>query len=128
MEHRMNLWDSPFNHIKQGSKTVELRLNDEKRQLIHKGDTLVFTNSVTHEEMITLVTGIRVFSNFAELYSQYDKISMGYDEDEDASPDDMLLYYSDEKIKKYNEVFESPNEVKTPFAMLYIKRKTKPPV
>lgn len=105
MEHRMNLWDSPFNHIKQGSKTVELRLNDEKRQLIHKGDTLVFTNAETHEEMITLVTGIRVFSDFAELYSQYDKISMGYDEDEDededASPDDMLLYYSDEKIKKY---------------------------
>lgn len=101
MEHRMNLWDSPFNHIKQGSKTVELRLNDEKRQLIHKGDTLVFTNAVTHEEMLTLVTEIRSFSNFSELYSQYDKISMGYDEDEDASPDDMLLYYSDEKIKEY---------------------------
>lgn len=101
MEHRMNLWDSPFNHIKQGSKTVELRLNDEKRQLIRMGDTLVFTNAETHEEMITLVTGIRVFSDFAELYSQYDKISMGYDEDEDASPDDMLLYYPNDKIQKY---------------------------
>jgi len=101
MEHRMNLWDSPFNHIKQGSKTVELRLNDEKRQLINKGDTIIFTNANTHEEMLTLVTEVRSFSNFAELYSQYDKIAMGYDEDENASPDDMLLYYPNDKIQKY---------------------------
>lgn len=101
MEHRMNLWDSPFNHIKQGSKIVELRLNDEKRQLIHKGDTIIFTNAKNHEEMLVLVTDTKAFPSFNELYSQYDKISMGYDEDEDASPNDMLLYYSDEKIKKY---------------------------
>ena len=101
MEHRMNLWDSPFNHIKQGTKTVELRLNDEKRQLINKGDTIIFSNVNTHEEILALVTGIRTFPNFAELYLQYDKIAMGYDEDENASPEDMLLYYSDEKIQKY---------------------------
>ena len=47
------------------------------------------------------ITEIRSFSNFAELYSQYDKIAMGYDEDEDASPEDMLLYYPNDKIQKY---------------------------
>ena len=31
--HYMKLWDAPFNSIKNGSKTIEMRLNDEKDQL-----------------------------------------------------------------------------------------------
>ncbi|MBR2169685.1 MAG: ASCH domain-containing protein, partial [Alistipes sp.] len=32
--HRMKLKQSPFEKIKNGIKTVELRLNDEKRQQV----------------------------------------------------------------------------------------------
>ena len=34
MTHYMNLSPSPFSKIADGSKTIELRLNDEKRQKI----------------------------------------------------------------------------------------------
>ena len=34
MEYYMNLHDNPFNKIKEQSKTIEMRLNDEKRKVL----------------------------------------------------------------------------------------------
>ena len=34
MKYKMNLDNGPFNRIKDGIKTLELRLYDEKRQLL----------------------------------------------------------------------------------------------
>ena len=44
-EHIMKLHPRPFAKIKDGSKTIELRLYDEKRQRISVGDTLRFVNT-----------------------------------------------------------------------------------
>ena len=38
MLHKMKLKLSPFEKIKDGSKTIELRLYDEKRQKVKIGD------------------------------------------------------------------------------------------
>ncbi len=38
MKYKMNLNDEPFHLIKKGTKTIELRLNDEKRQLLKEND------------------------------------------------------------------------------------------
>jgi len=35
MLHKMKLKQEPFDKIKKGTKTMELRLYDEKRQLYH---------------------------------------------------------------------------------------------
>ena len=43
--HEMKLHSSPFEMIKSGKKTIELRLYDEKRQLIKEGDIIIFTNT-----------------------------------------------------------------------------------
>ena len=102
--HEMRLHNSPFNLIKSGSKTIEMRLNDEKRQLIKVGDTIKFINRVTDEEIITLVKGLFYYDSFDELYKHFDKVSIGYAEDEDANPDDMSQYYSKEDILKYGVV------------------------
>ena len=45
MNHNMNLSPVPFEMIKSGQKTIELRLNDEKRQRIKTGDTIIFSNT-----------------------------------------------------------------------------------
>ena len=42
MIHTMKLDAEPFEKIKNGSKTVELRLFDEKRQKIKPGDIIEF--------------------------------------------------------------------------------------
>ena len=38
MLHIMKLKRTPFDKIRNGSKTIELRLNDEKRQKVNIGD------------------------------------------------------------------------------------------
>lgn len=101
MIHRMNLHNEPFEAIKNKTKTIELRLFDEKRQIIKKADTIIFTNILTEKSIECLVSNIYKYTSFEELYKHHDKISMGYKEDENSDPNDMLKYYSIENIKKY---------------------------
>lgn len=41
MKQVMRLHNKPFELIKNGSKSIELRLNDEKRKLIKVGDIII---------------------------------------------------------------------------------------
>ena len=99
--HKMNLNDAPFKLIKAGSKTVEMRLYDEKRQLLKTGDVIIFTNNMTEETLTVSVAGLYRYKDFTDLYAHHDKISIGYLPQEKAEPGDMLLYYSEELIEKY---------------------------
>lgn len=99
--HQMNLWNDSFEAIKNKSKTIELRLNDEKRSKIKIGDFIEFTNTTTLEKIKTKVVNIYKYKDFEELYMHHDKISMGYKTEEIADPNDMLMYYKKEDIKKY---------------------------
>ena len=49
MTHSMQLQPSPFKMIRDGTKTIELRLFEEKRKIIRIGDTISFTNTVSKE-------------------------------------------------------------------------------
>ncbi len=99
--HYMKLHNDPFNLIKSGTKTIELRLNDLKRQKIKVGDLIEFTNRVTDEKMVVRVVDLIKFNSFSDLYKNFSKVSMGYREDEEANPSDMELYYSLEDQEKY---------------------------
>lgn len=97
----MKLHSDPFEMIKNGSKTIEMRLNDEKRQLIKIGDIIVFTNSSTGETLKTEVVALHKFNSFEELYQNFDKISLGYKEEDVANYKDMEQYYSVDEQTKY---------------------------
>lgn len=99
--HYMKLHNDPFNLIKSGTKTIELRLNDLKRQKIKVGDLIEFTNRITDEKMVVRVVDLIKFNSFSDLYKNFSKVSMGYREDENANPSDMELYYSLEEQEKY---------------------------
>ena len=101
MKHNMKLKDKPFNSIKNGTKTIELRLFDEKRQLLHEKDLIEFTNIETNEKLLVEVKGLYKYPSFVELYKHFDKSDMGYGKDETANPEDMNSYYSKEEQKKY---------------------------
>ena len=69
MQHNMGLYDSPFNSIKSGKKTVEVRLNDEKRRKISIGDSIKFTKIPESNETMTVeVLELREFPTFKEMY------------------------------------------------------------
>ena len=99
--HKMNLYPDAFELIENGSKKVEMRLNDEKRQKLTIGDLVIFTNTKTKEEIIVEIIDLKTFNSFDELYSSYEKTAIGYKKDEVANPNDMLDYYSQEQIEKY---------------------------
>ncbi len=103
--HIMNLNEEPFKLIKQGTKTIELRLYDEKRQKISIGDCINFINMNNINEVLKVkVKQIYKYKNFKELYKNFDKISIGYKQDEIPNYKDMELYYTEDDIKKYGVV------------------------
>ena len=104
MKHYMNLCPEPFEMIRSGEKTIELRLNDEKRKAISVGDTIVLTNTQDNSRQISAtVTALHKFKNFAELYNKLPLLKCGYTEKDidSAKPDDMNVYYSKELEEKY---------------------------
>lgn len=104
--HNMKLNSSPFEMIKSGEKTIELRLFDEKRRQIKEGDKIVFTNTESGETMDRRVVRLHRFNSFEELYKVLPLLKCGYTtEDVDkAKPSDMEQYYSAEEQKKYGVV------------------------
>ena len=101
MKHEMKLNNGPFKRIKNGTKTIELRLNDEKRQLLKIKDLIEFTNRTNNEKMLVEITNLYHYPSFKELYKHFDKVEMWYDGDDIADSKDMEEYYSPEEQSKY---------------------------
>ena len=54
MLHKMKLKESPFERMKNGTKTIEFRLYDEKRREIKIGDKIEFSKLPDLEEKLTV--------------------------------------------------------------------------
>ena len=105
MLHQMKLKSSPFEKIKSGRKTIELRLNDEKRQKVQIGDFIEFSCLDNPDDRIqTRVTALHHFSTFAELYASLPKEKLGYTASETPAPGHMDEYYSRENQEKYGVI------------------------
>lgn len=81
-----------------------MRLNDEKRSVIKVGDKIEFENIVSHQKMKCSVIDLRRYRNFFELYDNYEKSLLGYEEKQLANAEDMYTYYSPEQINLYGVV------------------------
>ncbi|MBE6810553.1 MAG: DUF3850 domain-containing protein [Ruminococcaceae bacterium] len=103
MIHNMKLWGDAFQSIADGNKTIELRLNDEKRQKINIGDTIIFNCTKNNDAITAKVKALHKFDDFKELYEclPLDKCGYSKDEIETAHYTDMYDYYSVEQIEKY---------------------------
>jgi ASC-1-like (ASCH) protein len=103
MEISMKLNPTPFAMMKDGRKTIELRLCDEKRREISIGDIITFCNTEDPELQINAqVTGLYAFDSFADLLATLPLLECGYTEKSvaNASPNDMDKYYSKEEQQK----------------------------
>ena len=69
--HEMNLQSKYFDFIKDGTKRIELRLYDEKRQSIQIGDIIEFTKS-ENEKFKAEVVGLLRYDSFADLFEDFD--------------------------------------------------------
>ena len=69
--HEMSLQPKYFDFIKDGTKRIELRLYDEKRQSIQLGDIIEFAKS-DDEKFKAEVIGLLRYSSFADLFEDFD--------------------------------------------------------
>lgn len=82
-----------------------MRLLDEKRKGIKPGDVIIFINRNDIDQRLkTKVVAIHPFDTFGNLYAAFDKVKLGYKEDEIAKPEDMEMYYPKEEIEAFGVV------------------------
>ena len=98
MKHKMKLLEEPFNEILNDKKTIEFRLNDEKRKNVKIGDIIEFSKLPTLEEKIEVeVMDLYNYPTFKELFS-----FLGYkDKELEEAVNGMYEIYSPENEKKY---------------------------
>ncbi len=73
MEHKMKLQPEYYNYILNGTKRIEIRLYDEKRQLIKIGDTITFLKEPElNESFSTRVVGLLRYDSFEDMFKDFD--------------------------------------------------------
>ena len=95
----MRLVDFAFKAMKNGEKDIEIRLNDEKRQLINVGDIIEFEHINTKEILKTKVVALHKCKNFKELLSKFDHKRFGLDETDDETI--CNRFYTKDEMEKY---------------------------
>ena len=98
MLHKMKLNESPFERIKNGTKTIEFRLYDEKRQKVKIGDQIEFSKLPNlQEKLIVNVVELYKEKKFEDLFRKI------YTDEEEIKKktNSMYQYYSHEKEKQY---------------------------
>lgn len=105
MKHTMSLRHGPFEKLRTGKKTIEMRLWDEKRQLLQIGDELEFTDlSDDRSRIRARVKALHRFASFRDLYAVLDLRACGYAPGEAADPRDMEAYYPPQRQDQYGVV------------------------
>lgn len=101
MIHIMKLKEGPFERIKNGTKTIEFRLYDEKRKKVKIGDKIEFSKLPDlQEKLLVQVLDIyrdETFENlFKKIYSDKEEI--------ERKTKSMYQYYSKEQEREYGVV------------------------
>lgn len=103
MEHELKLQPRYYEYILNGSKDIEIRLYDEKRQKINLGDIIIFKKEPELNESFKVkVVGLLRYENFDSLFNDFtiDRLA-----DRSMSKSELLeeleKFYTKEKQKEY---------------------------
>ena len=103
MIHEMKLQPENFNFILNGTKRIEIRLNDEKRQNIKLGDKIKFLKEPDlNESFEAQVIGLLRYNSFEEMFKDYDISILS---DKSMTKEELISvleqFYTKEKQEKY---------------------------
>lgn len=95
-----------FEKIKAGEKVYEIRLNDEKRQLLKIGDTLLFKKEPELAEILqTKIVNLFYFNSFSEMLEALLADEVGFNGFSKNEIEDIYHeFYSSEDELKYGVV------------------------
>ena len=103
MEHEMKLQEKYYNFILNGTKRIEIRLFDSKRQQIKIGDTIKFLKEPElNESFKAKVIGLLRYNTFKDLFNDFDISILS---DKKMTKNELLnvleQFYTKEKQKQY---------------------------
>ena len=103
MEHEMKLQPEYYNFILNGTKRIEIRLFDEKRQQIKIGDTIKFLKEPELKESFNArVIGLLRYNSFDDMFKDFDISILS---DKSMTKEELLgvleQFYTKEKQKRY---------------------------
>lgn len=99
MNHEMRLHPEPFEKIKNGTKTIEARLNDEKRKEFAVGDRIVFALRPDFVQKTEVeITELLHAPTFQELLAMRPAGEFA------TTPEELYSYYSKEDEQKYGVI------------------------
>ena len=103
MIHEMKLQSEYYDFILNGTKRIELRLFDEKRQQIKLGDTILFFKERELKESFKVkVVGLLRYNSFEEMFKDFDISLLS---DKSMTKEELIAileeFYTKEKQKKY---------------------------
>ena len=103
MLHKMKLQEDPFERIKNGTKTVEFRLYDEKRRTIQICDEIEFSKlPELQEKLLVKVIDLYKEESFEKLFK---KVFVGEDKEKIIEKaKSMNRFYTPEQEKEYGVV------------------------
>ena len=103
MLHKMKLQEDPFERIKNGTKTIEFRLYDEKRRTIQIGDEIEFSKlPELQEKLLVKVIDLYKEESFEKLFK---KVFVGEDKEKIIEKaKSMNRFYTPEQEKEYGVV------------------------
>lgn len=103
MIHEMKLQPKYYDFILNGTKRIEIRLNDEKRQTIKLGDRIKFLKEPDLKETFNAkVVGLLRYNSFEDMFKDYDITVLA---DKTMTKKELITvlegFYTKEKQKKY---------------------------
>lgn len=103
MNHEMKLQPKYYDFILNGTKRIEIRLNDEKRKTIKVGDTITFyKEQLLNESFNVKIVNLYRYNNFNELFDNFDITLLA---DKSISKEELLneleKFYLKEKQEQY---------------------------
>ena len=106
MEHEMKLQDKYYNYILNGTKRIEVRLYDEKRQQIKIGDIIKFYKEPKLKDTFRAkVIGLLRYNSFYDIFKDLDisilaDVSMTKNE----LMDELCRFYTVDNQLKYGVI------------------------
>lgn len=103
MKHEMKLQQKYYDFIKNGTKRIEIRLFDEKRQKIKIGDTIKFLKDDNQDESFEVkVIGLLRYNSFEDMFKDFDISVLS---DKSMTKDELIStlekFYTKEKQEQY---------------------------
>lgn len=103
MIHKMKLQTKYYNFILNGTKRIEIRLYDKKRQQIKVGDNIMFLKEPDLKEYFNVrVIELLKYNSFEDMFKDFD-ISILSDKSmtKEELLNDLEKYYTKDKQKEY---------------------------